>query len=246
MTRLYVADFIDPATVSNPETPIIALNADDSRYLTKVMRYNEGDAVEVFNSDGYNYRAIIEASGKSVHLKIVAAEQNHSESPVRITLVQSLAKGTKLDLVIQKSTELGVAKISPVSSERAVLQLDQKRAQKKAEHWINIARSACAQCNRSVVPQIDPVVSLDQWIAEHQNEHSILIHPTARKTFKDIQPVTNLNILVGPEGGFSDRELATAAEAGIESVRCGPRVLRTETAGFAAIAIVQSLMGDMG
>jgi len=113
------------------------------------MRYGEGDHVELFNGDGNNYSASIISVGKSAQVQIEAAELNTTESPVSVTLVQSLAKGTKLDLVIQKATELGVHRITPVSAERSVLQVDEKRAHKKADHWIKIARSACAQCNRS-------------------------------------------------------------------------------------------------
>lgn len=240
LTRLYIADEIADGT-----SPVITLNPDDSRYLVKVMRYSEGDCVELFNGDGKNYTASIISAGKSTLVQIQSAVTSTTESPVSITLVQALAKGTKLDLVIQKATELGVSRISPVTSERTVLQIDPKRAEKKTEHWNKIARSACGQCNRSVVPIIDPVIKLEQWLQDHSKDPSVLIHPTATGTFKDIDSTSALNILVGPEGGFSESELKLAADAGVTSVRCGPRILRTETAGFAAISIVQSLFGDM-
>lgn len=241
-TRLFIPDVIDPENITQDK---ITLNADDSRYLIKVMRYGEGDRIELFNGDGNNYGATITSAGKSAQLEIDTVEKNPTESPVAINLVQALAKGTKLDLVIQKATELGVRRITPVSSERTVLQIDDKRAQKKSEHWNKIARSAAAQCNRSIVPIIDHVSRLNNWLNDHENEQSIIIHPTASNTFKDLKPTNALNILVGPEGGFSKAELQLATDTGVESIRCGPRVLRTETAGFAAIAIVQSFIGDM-
>ncbi len=210
------------------------------------MRYKEGDKVELFNGDGNNYTAVIRNTGKSTTLEILGTTPNLTESPVSITLVQALAKGTKLDLIVQKATELGVSRITPVSSERTVLRVDEKRARKKAEHWTKIAQSACAQCNRSVVPVIDPLSGLEQWFEQHKGEHSILIHPAAPNSFSNLQPAPSVNILVGPEGGFSEQELRLARDTGIRSVRCGPRILRTETAGFAAIAIVQSTIGDMG
>ncbi len=210
------------------------------------MRYKEGDRVELFNGDGNNYQAIIVSAGKTTQLQVESYAKNDTESPIAINLIQALAKGTKLDLVIQKNTELGVTRVTPVSSERTVLQVDQKKAEKKAEHWNRIARSACGQCNRSRIPVIDPVTSLEQWLQQHKDERSILIHPTAEKTIKQIKPATSLNILVGPEGGFSTRELQMATDAGVELIKLGPRVLRTETAGFAAISIIQSLLGDMG
>ena len=123
--------------------------------------------------------------------------------------------------------------------------MDEKRAQKKADHWKKIAQSACAQCNRSTVPVIDKVIPLGQWLERHHDEYSLLIHPGAEQTFKDLTPVPTLNLLVGPEGGFSSNELKLTAEAGVGQILCGPRTLRTETAGFAAIAIIQSLIGDM-
>jgi len=244
-TRLYIPDRIDADAVNNSNAPLVTLGADDSRYLIKVMRYKEGDKVELFNGDGNNYPATIVSAGKSTQLKLDAAEPNHNESPLELTLVQSLAKGTKLDIIVQKATELGVHKISPVSSERSVLQVDENRAQKKLEHWNKIARSACAQSNRSTVPLIDPVTDLKSWLEQHKNETSILIHPDSSNTFKSLKAVTALNILVGPEGGFSEQELTLATNSAVKSVKCGPRVLRTETAGFTAIAIVQALIGDM-
>lgn len=240
ITRLYIPD-----TIAKDSRPVITLNVDDSRYLTKVMRYTEGDQVELFNGDGNNYSASIVSAGKSTKVQINDGALNITESPVAVTLVQSLAKGSKLDLVIQKATELGVHRITPVSSERSVLQVDEKRANKKAEHWIRIARSACAQCNRSVVPVIDPVIELNKWLTDNADQQSILIHPAARHTFKGLAPSHALNIIVGPEGGFSDSELQFAKDTGVSLVQCGPRVLRTETAGLAALAIVQSHIGDM-
>ena len=239
-TRLYIPDKI--ASGSNP---VITLNTEDSRYLIKVMRYAEGDRVELFNGDGNNYSASIVSVGKTAQVQIENSEKNTTESPVSVTLVQSLAKGTKLDLVVQKATELGVHRITPVSAERSVLQVDEKRANKKAEHWTKIARSACAQCNRSVVPVIDPVIELNKWLADHANEQSVLIHPVANRTFKELEASHAVNILIGPEGGFSDKELQFAKDTGVVLVQCGPRVLRTETAGLAALTIIQSLIGDM-
>jgi len=239
-TRLYIEDTILPTGA------VINLAPDASKYLSKVMRYASGDTVVLFNGDGNNYIATIIDIGKSVQVKINSVEKNSTESPLSITLVQSLAKGTKLDLIIQKATELGATRISPVSTERTVLQIDKKRADKKSEHWNKIAQSACAQCNRSVVPVIDSVVSLKQWCEDHKNENSVLIHPKAKLKFSELQSNTAINILVGPEGGFSDAELAMAVESGAQTVQCGPRVMRTETAGLVAIAIVQSMIGDLG
>ena len=246
-TRLYLTNSPDELSAGvTGNIPPVTLNADASRYLSKVMRYKVDDTVVLFNGDGNNYNARIISINKTVQVQIDSVDKNETESPLSITLVQSLAKGTKLELIIQKATELGVVKVSPVTTERTVLQIDQKRMQKKLEHWSKIAQSACAQCNRSVVPIIEPVLDFKQWLSVHAGEHSLLIQPGATETFADLNSKTAINILVGPEGGFSDAELALAIEAGVNTVRCGPRVMRTETAGLVAIAIVQSLMGDLG
>ncbi len=243
-TRLYV-----PVTTLTCDSPVgshIGLDKDASRYLTNVLRFKPGDRLVLFNGDGKDYAASIIDTGKSVQVEITAATHNNAESPVAITLVQSLAKGTKLDLVIQKATELGAVRISPVSTERTVLRVDEKRSERKLEHWNKVASSACAQSQRSVIPVIDPVIELTQWLTTHSGEQSVMIHPGAEQTFGDLELQTRMNIIVGPEGGFSEQELQLAKSTQVNVVRCGPRVLRTETAGFAAIAIVQSLMGDMG
>ena len=246
-TRLYLTNSPDELSAGvTGNIPPVTLNADASRYLSKVMRYKVDDTVVLFNGDGNNYNARIISINKTVQVQIDSVDKNETESPLSITLVQSLAKGTKLELIIQKATELGVVKVSPVTTERTVLQIDQKRMQKKLEHWSKIAQSACAQCNRSVVPIIEPVLDFKQWLSVHAGEHSLLIQPGATETFADLNSKTAINILVGPEGGFSDAELALAIEAGVNTVRCGPRVMRTETAGLVATAIVQSLMGDLG
>ena len=240
-TRLYIPDTIDETNA-----PSLTLDRDTSHYLHRVMRYKSGDHVVLFNGDGKDYIAAITCIGKSVTVQVESARPNTNESPLSITLVQALAKGTKLDLVIQKATELGVSRISPVSTERSVLQLDQKRADRKATHWKKIASQACAQCHRSVVPIIDPVTKLDEWFKTHRDEPGVLIQPDSSRSFKDLTLLSSINLLVGPEGGFTDQEIEWASDAGLTTVQCGARVLRTETAGFAAIAILQSLAGDMG
>ena len=248
-TRLYIAN--DCKSQDLTSAPPITLDADSSKYLSRVMRYKAGDTIELFNGDGNNYKArIIDIASKAVQVQIESVGKNNSESPVSLTLVQSLAKGTKLELIIQKATELGVTRITPVITEHSVLRINPEKSDRKLSHWTKIARSACAQCNRSVVPVIDPVTDITRWFADHTQEQSVLIHPAANNTFgnlfNDPGPNLSLNILVGPEGGFSSKELETAKNADVAIVSCGPRVLRTETAGLTAIAIIQSQIGDMG
>lgn len=225
---------------------ITELEEESCHYLIKVLRCNSGDHITLFTGDGCDYHCVIEVTGKRVAATVEAVKSNDNESPIAITLVQSLAKGTKLDLVIQKATELGVSRIAPISTERSVLKVDANRLNKKLGHWRKVAMSACAQCNRSVVPTIDPVVDFPNWLRDHHTAHSVLIHPEGEYTFNDIESCADINIIVGPEGGFSANEIQQAKDHNIKILNCGPRVMRTETAGFAAIAIVQAAIGDMG
>jgi len=196
------------------------LDEESCRYLVKVLRCISGDTVTLFNGDGHNYHCVLEVTGKCVAATVESVESNNNESPIAITLVQSLAKGTKLDLVIQKATELGVSRIVPISTERSVLKVDAKRMNKKLQHWQKVAISACAQCDRSVIPTIDPVVDLPTWLSDHHSAHSVLIHPEGKHTFNDLAACTKLNILVGPEGGFSANEIQQAKDHDIKILNC--------------------------
>lgn len=226
----------------------IGLNKDVFKYLVRVLRRAQGDAIELFNGDGFNYHATLKlASPSSAAAEIQAKKKNTSESPLHINLVQSLAKGTKLDLVVQKATELGVNQITPVISERSVMQIDNDRIDRKLAHWQGVAVSAATQCQRSLVPVIERPLSLLEWIEKYAIPAScLLLHPSAKKTLKDVDlPSSACSLLVGPEGGFTEAEIKHAVTRGAIPFQCGPRVLRTETAGFTAIAILQSLFGDL-
>ncbi len=225
----------------------ITLNKDASKYIVRVLRRRDGDPLDLFNGDGFNYHSILKLSTTSVAIAAIQTREiNTSESPLKINLVQSLAKGSKLDLVIQKATELGVTQISPVVSERSVLQIDKARVDRKIHHWQGVAVSAATQCQRSVVPIVKPPVSLIDWI-DHTDQPAscLLLHPTADKTLKEIELTSNkCSVMVGPEGRFTNEEINYAKARGVTTFQCGPRILRTETAGFTAIAILQSLYGD--
>ena len=233
----------------------IILEKEAYKYIVRVLRRGEGDQLDLFNGDGFNYHSILGISESSIATATIQSRTlNATESPLNINLVQSLAKGTKLDLIIQKATELGVTQITPVTSERSILQIDKNRLERKLSHWRGVAVSAATQCQRSVVPIVEPPVLLNDWL-ENRIENQIqnnaepascfLLHPSANKTLKEINlPSTYCSVLVGPEGGFTEDEVNYAEAHGATSFQCGPRVLRTETAGFTAIAVLQSLYGD--
>ncbi|MEM7257932.1 MAG: 16S rRNA (uracil(1498)-N(3))-methyltransferase [Pseudomonadota bacterium] len=223
----------------------VTLPKDAAKYLLRVLRRNSGDSVVLFNGDGHNYPATLAVNGKQATVNVSDKIVNAAESPLSITLVQALAKGTKLDLIIQKATELGVQRIAPVIADRSVMQIDQQRQQKKMDHWHAIAISACTQCGRSVLPVIDTPVELRQWLGSGVID-GLLLHPGGTQRLSDVSlPTDSCTLYIGPEGGFSDNEITMAADAGIQFVTCGPRVLRTETAGFTAIAVLQSKLGDL-
>ncbi len=225
---------------------LITLDHDASKYLTRVLRMQTGHQLVLFNGDGYNYGAVISNVAKATAVTVTSCQPNPSESPLKITLVQSLGKGAKLDLVIQKATELGAHRISPISNERSVRRIPQDRTSRKLDHWRNIAISACAQCNRSTIPIIDPLADFNDWLTALDSDNVYLLHPEATHSFADIELTSpDCTLLVGPEGGFSDEEITQATATGITPLRCGPRILRTETAGFAAISILQARFGDL-
>ncbi len=233
----------------------IILEKEAYKYIVRVLRRGEGDQLDLFNGDGFNYHSILGISESSIATATIQSRTlNATESPLNINLVQSLAKGTKLDLIIQKATELGVTRITPVTSERSILQIHKNRLERKLSHWRGVAVSAATQCQRSVVPIVESPVLLIDWF-ENQLDNRVhnsaepasclLLHPAANKTLKEVNlPTAHCSVLVGPEGGFTDDEVNYAETRGAKTFQCGPRILRTETAGFTAIAVLQSLHGD--
>lgn len=224
---------------------VIQLPKDASKYLTRVLRRGAGDAVTLFTGDGHNYPAELNEDGNLVTAAVLEKAVNHSESPLTITLVQSLAKGSKFDLVIQKATELGVSRIVPVTADRSVMQIDKHRLQKKLAHWQSIAISACTQCGRSKIPTIDTPANLSDCFYRAASE-GLLLHPESEHSISDTTITSQqCTLFIGPEGGFSDEEVTAALNAGVRLATCGPRILRTETAGFTALSILQSRFGDL-
>ncbi|MBE2211210.1 MAG: 16S rRNA (uracil(1498)-N(3))-methyltransferase [Xanthomonadaceae bacterium] len=219
-------------------------------HLVRVLRLREGDACILFNGDGHDYDARIIGIGKrGVQAEIVAARRIDNESPLSITLLQGIARGEKMDLILQKTTELGVARIIPVHSERSEVKLEGARAIKRLAHWRGVVASACEQSGRTVLPQVDEPLPLLQAVANAGLPAArYLLSPLADSGIDSMTapPDDRLLIAVGPEGGWSDRDLQTLDNAGFTGIRLGPRILRTETAGLAAIAALQMRLGDLG
>ena len=218
-------------------------------HLTRVLRLREGDACVLFNGDGRDWPATITALGKrEVRVRLGEATGVDRESPLSIVLVQGVARGEKMDLVLQKPTELGVAGIVPVLSQRSEVKLDDARAEKRLAHWRSVVASACEQSGRARVPSVAAPVSLQAALGALQPGGTrLLLDPDGPVTFSGLEPDTShaVHLAVGPEGGWSPLDREQLMAAGFAGLRLGPRILRTETAGLAAIAALQARFGDL-
>ncbi|WP_349570910.1 16S rRNA (uracil(1498)-N(3))-methyltransferase [Azotobacter salinestris] len=215
-----------------------------AHYIGRVLRLAAGDAVQLFDGSGSEFRGeLVEVGKKRVQVELREQLPGLAESPLRIHLGQGLSRGERMDWAIQKATELGVAQITPLVSERCEVRLKDERADKRLAHWRQITISACEQCGRSVLPTIHPPVPLGDWLALAQAELKLVLHPVAEPLTSHIRPVS-LAFLIGPEGGLSEAEVDEAQRAGYQAARLGPRVLRTETAPVVALSVAQQLWGD--
>jgi 16S rRNA (uracil1498-N3)-methyltransferase len=222
----------------------IALPEDAAGHLVRVLRLGVGDACVLFNGDGRDYDARIASVGKkSVEAEIEAARDVRNESPLRIVLVQGIARGEKMDWILQKATELGVAGIVPVHGERGEVRLDGERADKRLRHWRSVVASACEQSGRARKPEVAAPCGLAEALADLPATR-LMLDPEAARPLPPRIDEDACALAIGPEGGWSTADMATLAAAGFVGARLGPRVLRTETAGIAAIAALQALAGD--
>ena len=200
----------------------------------------------LFDGRGGEYEARIERIEKDrVVVALGVWHDVERESGLRVTLVQAVQAGEKMDYTVQKAVELGVSHIVPVDSRRSVIRLSGERAARRVAHWQGVAAAACEQCGRNQVPQLAPLEKLESWLARPADGAlRLILAPDAEQALVDLAPTKNLQILIGAEGGLDPQELVAARQVGFMAVRMGPRVLRTETAGLAAMAAVQALWGD--
>jgi 16S rRNA (uracil1498-N3)-methyltransferase len=237
--RFYCREALSPgAHVELPE-PV-------ARHAVRVLRLPPGAPVVLFDGRGGEYPAHIERIERDrVYAELAAWQEIERESPLAVTLVQALQAGDKMDFTIQKAVELGVRDIVPVESRRSVLRLAGERAAKRVAHWQGVVASACEQCGRNQVPLVAPLEKLENWLARPANGAlRLMLAPDAGQTLVDVAPAGEVQLLIGAEGGLDPQEMIAAQHAGFRAVRLGPRVLRTETAGLAALAALQALWGD--
>lgn len=227
----------------------LGLPTQAAEHVARVLRLVAGDPITLFNGDGHDYPAVIQAVGKrDVTVLVQAAQPVANESPLPLTLAQGVARGEKMDLIMQKATELGVARIVPLLTERSEVKLDANRAEKRLAHWRAVVASACEQSGRASVPEVTPALPLETWLKGLATDGALrlalLPEGTQRASELRFTPAGGL-LVVGPEGGLGSRDTAALADAGFTGLKLGPRILRTETAGLAALAALQALHGDV-
>ncbi len=222
----------------------VEVREQQAHHLLKVLRCQSGDPVILFNGDGCDYAGeILSTARHTLVVRLTASHELANESPLGIHLGIPLAKGQRMDYAIQKAVELGVARLTPLMTERSVVKLDRKRLETKREHWQQVVISACEQCGRALVPELQPFESLQEW--SETASFGVVLDPEAAHSLKELQsPVTPVHLVAGPEGGLTRQEIAMLRAEGFHGVTLGRRILRTETAPVAALAAMQLLWGD--
>ena len=225
----------------------VELPAPVARHAVRVLRLPPGAPMILFDGRGGEYLAHIQRIERDhVVAELGAWSDVECESRLSVTLVQAVQAGDKMDYTIQKAVELGVKDIVPVDSRRSVIRLSGERAGKRVAHWQGVVASACEQCGRNQVPNVAPLEKLENWLARPvpPNTLRLMLAPEAEETLAGIVPTGKVQLLIGAEGGLDPQEMIAAKQAGFQAVSLGPRVLRTETAGLAALAAMQALWGD--
>lgn len=227
----------------------VSLDSQSAAHVAKVLRLSPGDPLLLFNGEGGEFQGRIETvSKRSVSVVLETHNSRDVESTLRVALGQCMSRGERMDYAIQKSVELGVDSIHPLHSQRCGVKIPAERMEKRRLHWQRVAISACEQCGRNRVPKVHPISSLESWLQKPGSEWSYLLDPEATLTVKQLNIPVNgeVRLVIGPEGGLTEAEIANAMQATFKPLRLGPRILRTETAAAAMISALQALWGDLG
>lgn len=228
---------------------VVELGSQTHIHATKVLRLKTGDKFALFNGDGFDYVAeVAEVTKHKTLVEIIDKYEVNHEPPLTITLAQGLAASDKMDWIIQKAVELGIQSIQPLFTERSIVKLDRERADKKLEHWRTVALAACEQTGRSTIPKILSPLPLSQWLSDQEKQTEtlrLILTPLKAQNINHLnQKPSSIIFMVGPEGGFSEKEMALASHSAFIPVNFGERILRTETASIVALSIMQNLWGD--
>lgn len=217
------------------------------RHAVQVLRLKAGAVIQLFDGNGHEYLAeLTQVAKREAQAKLTGEIANQSESPLQVTLLQGISRGERMDFAIQKAVELGVQKIVPVITERCNVQLGGDRADKRWAHWQGVLISACEQSGRALLPELTAVVDLNSALTDAVSDCKLVLDPAATQRFNALAKQPSVTLLIGPEGGLSDAEIDAARQSGFTAIQFGPRILRTETASAAALAIVQANWGDIG
>ena len=225
---------------------LVSLPDGAAKHVARVLRLKPGAELVLFNGEGGEYTAVLEQVARdAVTVRVGAFNPLECESPLAVVLVQGISRAERMDYTIQKAVELGVTRIVPVFAARSVVELHGERLQRRLQHWQDVAIGACEQCGRNHVPAIDTAVELGYWLRRPGPETlRLVLNHRATGSLGALTRPTALTLLIGPEGGLEDGEIAQAERAGFIGMRLGPRVLRTETAAVTALAALQTLWGD--
>lgn len=249
MARAHVPRvFVDaPLTVGDT----IALDDAKRHHLGTVLRLATNAKVTLFNGSGREYGArVADAGRKHMRLALESEHEPRRESPLDLTLVQAIARGDRMDFAVAKAVELGVTRIRPVFTDRGKVRLEGARLEKKQAHWQSVAESAAEQSGRLIRPAVGPAIALTALLDETRSDDAtgtlrLMLAPNASGTLSEHESAARVELLIGPESGLSEREIEIAGARGWRALGLGPRVLRTETAGMAALAAIQTRWGDL-
>ena len=226
----------------------ITLDTHASNRIRQVLRLKPGQSITLFDGSGYDYAAeLINCTKQAAQVQVGATIRHETPPELTLQLALGITRGEKMEYSLQKAVELGVMEITPLFTQRTLVQLKGQKLHRRQAHWQGIIQHACEQSGRSVLPQQSPAQYITDWLASypHSETQAILLDPQAEQTLADLpRPNNNLLVLVGPEGGLAPAERTQANQQGFIPVRLGPRILRTETAPLAALAAVQTLWGD--
>jgi 16S rRNA (uracil1498-N3)-methyltransferase len=237
--RIYI-----PSPLAIGET--ITLPEGPANHCARVLRLHEGAPLILFNGEGGEYQAALSLVEKRrVEATIAGFEARDVESPLQVVIAQAISKGERMDYTLQKSVELGASRFVPLMTERTVVNLKGDRADKRVEHWQGVVIAACEQSGRNYVPVVEEIQDFKQWLNGLAVGLKLVLHHRAPVNLRELpEPQGPVILLIGPEGGLSEQEIALAERAGFVSLCLGPRVLRTETAALTAVATLQLLWGD--
>ncbi|MDD5250129.1 MAG: 16S rRNA (uracil(1498)-N(3))-methyltransferase [Rhodocyclaceae bacterium] len=237
--------FLVPAGLAPGAT--VDLPTEAAHHALRVLRLDDGDAVTLFDGRGGEWFARLVRSGPSLRAVLAAFDADDRAPPLAVTLVQGLPAADKMDWIVQKATELGVTAIRPVAAKRSVVKLSGERMERRIHHWQQVAVAACEQCGLNRLPTVAPLLDLPQYLglAAPQNGLRLWLAPGAAHGLREMtKPAGPVTLLIGPEGGFEEGEARAIQAAGFAPLSLGPRVLRTETAGVAALAAMMAWWGD--